>query len=78
VIIDLVTEVEENEPPSLLYNDIRQELCCCWHDVSFTIRDENVIEPQTEDCGICSHAQVRVELEEQLKKEESNDEKTKA
>ena len=50
VIIDLVAEVEENEPPSLLYNDIRQELGCCWHDVSFTMKDEDVTEPQT-DCA---------------------------
>lgn len=58
VIIDLVTEVEESEPPSLLYDDIRQELCCCWHDVSFTMRDKKVIEPQIEDCGVCSHARI--------------------
>ena len=48
VIIDLVTEVEENESPSLLYDDIRQELHCCWHDVSFTMKHEDMDELQTE------------------------------
>ena len=50
VIIDLVAEVEENEPPTLLYDDIRQELRCCWHDVSFTMKHEDMTEPQT-DCA---------------------------
>ena len=48
VIIDLVTEVEENEPPTFLYNDIRQELRSCWHDVSFTMKHEDIDEPQTD------------------------------
>lgn len=47
MIIDLITDVEDNEPPSLLYEDIQQELCCCWHDVSFTMKHEDVAE-QTE------------------------------
>ena len=47
VIIDLITGVEENENPSLLYDDIRQELQCCWHDVSFTMKHEDIAE-QTE------------------------------
>ena len=47
MIIDLITDVEDNEPPSLLYEDIQQELLCCWHDVSFTMKHEDVAE-QTE------------------------------
>ena len=53
VIIDLITEVEENESPSLLYKDIKQELRCCWHDVSFTMKHEDIAE-QTEPSTDCS------------------------
>lgn len=48
VIIDLVAEVEDDESPHLLYDDIRTELSCCWHCVDcFTMRHEDIVE-QTE------------------------------
>ena len=52
VIIDLITEVEENESPSLLYEDIRQELRCCWHNVSFTMKHEDIAEQTEPKCDI--------------------------
>ena len=65
VIIDLVTEVEENESPSLLYDDIRQELCCCWHDVSFTMKHEDEDEPQIFICPIQDNYEALIEDEPQ-------------
>lgn len=66
VIIDLVTEVEENESPSLLYDDIRQELCCCWHDVSFTMKHEDEDEPQIFICPIQDNYEALIEDEPQI------------
>lgn len=39
VIIDLVANVEEDEPKRLLFDDIEMELGCVWHDVEFTMRE---------------------------------------
>ena len=42
VILDIVADCEDDEPLSLLFDDICSEIDCCWHHMVYAIKEAKV------------------------------------